>query len=44
MKRQGGEGADAVCIVQWIAGLIAPLEGYHEKKKEKRGMEKTGDG
>lgn len=27
MKSKGGEGADAVCIVQWITAIIAPVDG-----------------
>lgn len=31
--RRGDEAEDAVCIVQWITSLIAPLEGYAKKSK-----------
>lgn len=35
-----GGGIDAVCIVQWISGLIVTLEGCAKKKCKK----KAGDG
>ncbi len=44
MKRQEGEDEDAVCNVQRIADLIAPVEGYAKKRKRKTWDGKDKDG